>query len=252
MSPVQRHWDARAAANFILGGAGAGLVLCSALLEAPGALALGLAMIAAGLGMVWLEIGRKLRAIHVFFNPFTSWMTRESFAAVAVFAFGLCFFLFQGTYFHYLSAIAAAAFLYCQGRILRAAKGIAAWRVREVGPLIVTTGLTEGAALGLLFVPIDLMTVTLVIVICARALAWRAYRIAVKSTALEGAGVLLVRAGTVAALAFSAITSYLPEAALLATLAALAPGWWLKFVLVTRAAFKQDYTLLHLPVRGTR
>ena len=38
---------------------------------------LALALVAAGLGAVWLEIGRPLRAIHVFFNPCTSWMTRE-------------------------------------------------------------------------------------------------------------------------------------------------------------------------------
>jgi phenylacetyl-CoA:acceptor oxidoreductase 26-kDa subunit len=252
MSILQRHWDARAAANFILGGAGSGLVLCSALLEEPAALALGLAMIAAGLGMVWLEIGRKLRAIHVFFNPFTSWMTRESFAAVAVFALGVGVFVFQDNTLHYLAALAAAAFLYCQGRILRAAKGIAAWRAAEIVPLIVTTGLSEGAALALLFAPTGVMALTLAAAVGARALAWRSYRIQVKSVALEGAGILLVRGGTVAALAFSLIAWKLPEAAPLAALAALAPGWWLKFVLVTRAAFKQDYTLLHLPVRGTR
>ncbi|MDE2300286.1 MAG: dimethyl sulfoxide reductase anchor subunit, partial [Burkholderiales bacterium] len=90
---LQRHWDVRAAMNFILGGTGAGLLLSTALVAhaAPGwklPLALGLALIAAGLGAVWLEIGRKLRAVHVFFNPRTSWMTRESFAALLVFALG--------------------------------------------------------------------------------------------------------------------------------------------------------------------
>jgi hypothetical protein len=42
---------------------------------------------------------------------------------------------------------AAAAFLYCQARILRAAMGIPAWRGPWVVPLIVVSGLAEGGAL---------------------------------------------------------------------------------------------------------
>ena len=87
---VQRHWDLRAATNFMLGGTGAGLLVASAIaMPSPRfAIATGLVLIAAGLAAVWLEIGRKLRALHVFFNPGTSWMTRESFAALVVFALG--------------------------------------------------------------------------------------------------------------------------------------------------------------------
>jgi phenylacetyl-CoA:acceptor oxidoreductase subunit 2 len=48
------------------------------------------------------------------------------------------------------AAIAAGAFLYCQARILRAAKGIPAWRTPWVVPLIVISGLAEGGALLLL------------------------------------------------------------------------------------------------------
>jgi hypothetical protein len=44
----------------------------------------------------------------------------------------------------------AGAFLYCQARILRAAKGIPAWRTPWVVPLIVLSGLAEGGALLLL------------------------------------------------------------------------------------------------------
>ena len=80
----QTNWDWRAAANFMLGGTGAGLVIAASVIldEARYPVMLALALVAAGLGAVWLEIGRKLRAVHVFFNPFTSWMTRESFAAL--------------------------------------------------------------------------------------------------------------------------------------------------------------------------
>jgi phenylacetyl-CoA:acceptor oxidoreductase subunit 2 len=48
------------------------------------------------------------------------------------------------------AAIAAAAFLYCQARILRASKGIPAWRAPLVVPLILLSGLAEGGALLLL------------------------------------------------------------------------------------------------------
>ena len=91
---IQLHWDVRAALNFIFGGTGSGFLLLAAFADVPertwqGGMLLGLAFIGLGLLAVWLEIGRKLRAVHVFFNPFTSWMTRESFVALLLFASGL-------------------------------------------------------------------------------------------------------------------------------------------------------------------
>ena len=90
----QTSWDFRAAFNFRFGGAGAGLLLIVALSGLGGdamraELLLGMALMGAGLVSVWFEIGRPLRAMNVGFNPFTSWMTRESFAAGAVFVLGL-------------------------------------------------------------------------------------------------------------------------------------------------------------------
>lgn len=151
MSSIQKHWDVRAALNFMLGGSGAGLMIWTALLEvgSPYPVALSLALVGAGLLSVWLEIGRKLRAAHVFFNPFTSWMTRESFAALALFILGGAALVYPELRIG--AAIMAGAFLYSQARILRAAKGIPAWRTPLVVPLIVLSGLAEGAALLLLF-----------------------------------------------------------------------------------------------------
>ena len=245
MSRLQQSWDARAALNFMFGGAGSGLLVIAALTgtTASWPIALSLALIAAGLGAVWLEIGRKLRALHVFFNPFTSWMTRESFAAVLVFASGAGFLLFDERILLSVAAVAAAAFLYCQARILRAAKGIPAWRAPEVVPLIVFTGLAEGAGLGLLF---GMAPGFFVIAVGARALAWHRYRAAVKSPALEPAGKALVWIGTVLPLALVLLVA--PAAGLLA----LAAGWWLKLALVTRASFNQGFALPRLPVRGSR
>ena len=39
---------------------------------------------------------------------------------------------------------------------------------------------------------------------------------------------------------------------MLAGIAAVASGWWLKFALVTRAAPAQGFTLPRVPVRGAR
>jgi len=242
---LQRHWDARAAANFTFGGAGSGLLVCSVLPQEPYAVALGLTLMAAGLGAVWLEIGRKLRAANVFFNPFTSWMSRESLAAVAVFACGLSFLVFREAVLLYGAALAAAAFLWCQARMLHAAKGIPAWRAPQTVPLIVATGLAEGTGLALLFSTDTAVLAAFALAVAARFLAWRRYRAAVASEALEAPGKALVWIGTVAALALFLLTP-------LAGLAALATGWWLKLALVTRASLNQGFSLPHLPVRGAR
>ena len=255
---VQRHWDLRAAANFALGGTGAGLLIASAVaVPVPGfPILAGLVLIAAGLGGVWLEIGRKLRALHVFFNPKTSWMTRESFAAIVVFALGAGALVRPDPWLLSALALAAAGFVYCQARILHASKGIPAWRAPQVVPLIVTSALAEGAGAALLFetVPLALPLVGLAVV--ARAIAWLRYSRALKqercAAALERPGKMLVLLGTVVPLGLLAATLAEPRAALLAAIAIVATGWWFKLELVTRAAFNQGFALPHVPVRGAR
>jgi phenylacetyl-CoA:acceptor oxidoreductase subunit 2 len=246
MSWRQRHWDARAAANFMLGGAGSGLLVFMALadIRAAAATALAAALVALGLGAVWLEIGRRLRALHVLFNPFTSWMTRESYAALLLFplAIGAIYAPSAAPF----AAAVAALFLYCQARILRASKGIPAWRAPEVVALVVLTGLAEGAALALLFSESELLRAAFVLAVVARYVAWRRYRAAAPSAALEAPGNALAWIGTLAA---AALVFFAPA---IGGIAALATGWWLKLALVTRASFNQGFSLPHLPVRGTR
>ena len=113
----QTSWDWRAAGNFIGGGLGSGLIVITALSIAPGMhvsalLLTGMALMGLGLLCVWLEIGRPLRALHVFFNPRTSWMTREAFVAPLVFAsaFGM---VLGWQALAPLAALAALAFAYC-------------------------------------------------------------------------------------------------------------------------------------------
>jgi len=267
---LQRHWDVRAAANFTLGGTGAGLLVATALatVAAPGwkpELAVGLALIAAGLGAVWLEIGRKLRAVHVFFNPWTSWMTRESFAALVVFALGAVALALGHPSIAQADGIAALFFVYCQGRILRASKGIPAWRTAGITPLIMATGLAEGSGLYMLLTAGGEETraplLLFVLAIVARAFAWRGYRANLGKgaplRALEPSAKWLLNVGTLAPLVVLLLAHFVapqlaPAAAMLAGAAALAAGWHFKFTLVTRAAFNQGFALPRLPVRGGR
>ena len=255
---IQRHWDLRAALNFMLGGTGAGLlVTCALAAPAPRLeIVAGLALIAGGLAAVWLEIGRKLRALHVFFNPWTSWMTRESFAALIVFALGSCALVYPEPWLLSALALAALSFIYCQARILRASKGIPAWRAPQAVPLIVTTALAEGAGAAALFELVPLAVPLIGLAVVARAIAWLRYRAALGdakcAATLERPGKMLLLAGTAVPLGLLLATWFEPLAAPLAAIAIVAPGWWLKLTLVTRAAFNQGFALPHVPVRGAR
>ncbi|MCX7172801.1 MAG: dimethyl sulfoxide reductase anchor subunit [Proteobacteria bacterium] len=269
----QTSWDFRAAFNFIFGGAGAGLLVIAAFSGLGGnslraEMLFAMALIGAGLVSVWFPIGRPLRAMNVGFNPFTSWMTRESFAAGAVFVLGLAAVWFGSTPLAQATAVAALVFAYCQGRILQAAKGIPAWRVPALGWLNFITALTEGAglfvALSAVFgSPAKSVLAYFSLALIARGLAWSTYRGSIAKSAarpaltvLDRAGKVLVQFGTIAPLVLlllGMLAADLSRIALpLAGIAALATGWQFKFMLITRAAYNQGFALPHLPVRGTR
>jgi phenylacetyl-CoA:acceptor oxidoreductase subunit 2 len=152
--------------------------------------------------------------------------------------------------------LSALVFVWCQGRILHASKGIPAWRMPEVVPLIVTTGLAEGAGLYVIAQPGHLGATLLGLTVIARALAWGRYRGALEGAkvrgALDTAGRSLVQLGTVVPLALALASYFTPYAAMLAGLAALAAGWFFKLTLVTRASYNQGFALPRLPVRGAR
>lgn len=279
---LQQSWDWRAACNFMLGGAGSGLVayaLLTLTLLAPSQRAtagvlvvVGLALVGTGLLCVWLEIGRPRRFLHVFLNPRRSWMSREAMVAVALFpvtlagAFGVGAARVPAIV---LAIVLAAAFLYCQSRIVQRARAIPTWREPLVVPLIVATGLAEGAGLFLVAAPrlgegSHAPALALGGLVLVRYAAWHFYRRRLTRSAapaalaaLDRAGVHLRYAGTLAplllvvALAARAATGVTAAvAAALAGVLAAAAGLWLKWVLVRRAAFHQGFTLPHWPVRG--
>jgi phenylacetyl-CoA:acceptor oxidoreductase subunit 2 len=252
VSRPQRHWDARAALNFMLGGSGAGLMAAAVLFEPPSPwpLAGAAALIAVGLTAVWLEIGKKSRALHVFFNPYTSWMARESLVALLLFPLALGSILTLRLI--PAAAMAALVFLWCQARILRAARGIPAWRSPQVVPLMICTGLAEGAGLALFFSQAPLLLAVFALAVAARAWSWLRYDAATKSAVLAPAGKSLLAIGTAGALACAVVAIDSIAFAWAAGLAAVSTGWWLKFTLVTRASAYQGFSLPHLPVRGAR
>ncbi len=272
---LQENWDWRAAGNFIFGGTGAGLLVSVALVPAAPALQFvatlaGAALVAAGLTCVWLEIGRPLRALNVYVNPFTSWMTREAFAGLVLFACAMASLLLGERLPAVAAGLAALAFVWCQGHILQAAKGIPAWREPLVIPLIVATGLAEGSGLraaleaGAGRIQGAALVLFALLVAC-RVGVWLLYRRRVGGRIALPALRPLVRlapwlvwGGTVLVLGLLALAATtdagLPQlaATIGAGLVALAAGWALKFTLVTRASFNQGFSIPHLPVRGVR
>ena len=276
----QTSWDWRAAGNFIGGGAGTGLLIISALFAAPNAstgsitvrlllLLLSLALVGLGLLCVWLEIGRPLRALHVFFNPYTSWMSREAFVGLILFPAGLLALMGIGGAL-WATAALALAFLYCQSRMLPATRGIPAWRPKQLTPLMLVTGLCEGCGVFLLLgfwhgaVTSAVMGLFLLLLLVRQAL-WMRYRSAAESglaprarSALNQAGSLLLVSGTIAPLLLLAISAVLTNGTTQALLLALAgagatfSGANFKYTLVTHASFNQGFALTKLPVRGVK
>lgn len=119
-----------------------------------------------------------------------------------------------------------------------------------------TTGLAEGTGL-LVLMNSDLFALSLfTAAVIARGFAWSGYWAALKPpasrAALESAGKALLQVGTLVPLALVPGGNFLPQAAMLAAIAAILTGGWFKFVLVTRAAWNQGFALPQLPVRGTR
>ena len=273
----QQHWDWRAAGNFIFGGTGSGLMLATAAISFAGGMVrtpalLGLALVGLGLFFVWLETGRPWRApLNVLFHPQTSWMTREAMAALTLFPLGLIAVWQDGLFGAGLAAPVALAFLYCQARMLKAARGIPAWREPAIVPLIITTGLTEGGGVYLLATSLPGVgndtviaagLLVLLVLLLIRTWNWVGYRRILAIDAPTGtqqelhkANLPLLIGGHVVPLGLlvgallwaDTRTVALPLAAGLAVLS----GWLLKFMLVVRASYNQGFAIVYTPERGT-
>jgi len=276
IGPVhQKSWDWRAAANFIFGGTGTGLIVAAGFGALAGITAtlpvvVALALVALGLFCVWLEIGRPWRFINVYFHARRSWMTREAIAALPLFGLGLAAVVSASVPLLLAGAICGLVFVYCQARILRAAMGIPAWRHPLLVPLMVVTGLAEGLGLYSIFVVfagvegfvMQEVALGLLALIGLRHLAWRTYR---SDLGAQGAPTAtfkaldngwlklsmwhqLLPAGLVVA---GLVAGWLlPMLLVLASLLVVASGWSFKYTLIIRAAFNQGYAVERMPARG--
>ena len=265
---LQCNWDWRAAGNFICGGAGAGLMSVAAGSAWLGTSQYRLAALAAlaitglGLFLVWLEIGRPWRFANVFRNPATSWMSREAWAAVLFFPSGTLGALLSSPVLISLAAVIGLFFLFCQARMLHAARGIPAWRNAAIVPLIVATGLTEGA--GLLLAASALignasswLSITFLVLVVWRLVLMFFYAGRMAGHRLPHAAHRNLRSVTGVMIVVGAA---IPIALLLAPvpgwavsiggLLAVGAGWLLKHSLVCRLALTQGFAIEHAPARG--
>lgn len=264
MAKRQGFWDLRAAGNFIGGGTGTGLLLVSVLAALTGRdvtipMLAGTGCVMAGLSLVWLEIGKPWRALNVFFHPQTSWMTREGILAGPLALCALGFVVTGQPVLLAVILVLAGGFLYCQARILKASRGIPAWKQPEIVPFIIATGLAEGTGAYLVLGEASMVWISLALIAgMAREGAWWAYRRGLfQSNAPAGTCACLasptaraLRAAQLAGLAAILLGfAPAPMAALGGALAAMS-GWGIKALLVTRAAFTRGPRITHTPVRG--
>ncbi len=273
IKPLQQSfWDWRVAGNFVFGGTGTGILVFTFLNLAHGALFLptlgGLGFIGLGLFLVWTEIGKPFRFINVLRNPWTSWMSREAWAAGCLFVSGLAALYFNQYMLLGLSALFALVFLFSQAKMLVRSRGIPAWREPAILPLVIATGLCEGTAVLLVFEQLwshafnSLPYLLGVLVILRAAFYWNyAKRLSDNRAPIEVCKILkstnsvVYIPGLIIPLAFLIGARLLPDfqAALyvFAALTALVAGWDLKFRIVCRMGHTQGMALNHAPQRGS-
>jgi phenylacetyl-CoA:acceptor oxidoreductase subunit 2 len=197
-------------------------------------------------------------------------MSREAWVAGIFFPLALFAVWSEDSALVGIAAVLGLLFLYCQGMILKEAKGIPAWRSPVIVPLFAVTGLTEGAGLLLAMLPLlpeltpfaPPLAAALLVLVAARGLTWMTYSIGLRHAGAPTrmfevlsdyrpwflAFGLAVPAIAVA-LGFIA-TMIAPLLFAFGGFSAFAAGWALKFILVTRAGYNQGFALNHIPVRG--
>ncbi len=276
----QTFWDWRAAMNFTLGGMSTGLAVMAWLAYALGFLpdiALLTLYIIAGVGMaaglfcVFLEIARKARFLNVLLRPQTSWMTRETYAVAVFYPALLADLIWPSAGLHFLVALAAAAFLYCQARILPAGRGIPAWRAPGMTWMLLASGLLEGAgllAMATQFLPPVAGAAAVAsgaggVLAAVCAILWQRYvstaaengipplareALELQTAALRTIGHALPLLGFAAHLS---LFSHLPFVAALAGICAVTGGVLWKRTVITQACHQQGFALPKVPQRGS-
>ena len=274
----QTVWDYRAAMNFTMGGMSSGLVIMATIAYFVSGLtseALLYLNVAAGAGMgvgllfVFMEIGRKKRFWRALMRPQSSWMSREVYAVAVFYPALLADLIWPGPLLHLVVALAALVFLYCQARILHAARGIPAWLVGLIPTMVVMSGLLEGAGLlgiasGLAWWRFEASMAFIstwgASLALANMLIWQRYfafarRDGVPPLAraeLQRLTPPLRLIGHVTPLVLFALASAFSESLLaIAGVAAVAGGVMWKFTVITRACHEQGFAMPKMPQRGS-
>lgn len=277
---LQRYWDRRAVMNFALGGMSSGLGFVAMLAWSAGYLSdaalhqifiASATLMAVGLFSVFMEIGRKMRAMNGFLRPQTSWMTREMYVVAVYYPSIAAWFIWPQSWLLVLSGCSALAFLYSQGRILQAAKGIPAWRVPMMIGMLVATGLYEGTglyALACVFMPdgsrfgSGTAAFALLMAVINAAL-WHRYRENAKANGIpplaravinKMSPLLHICGHALPAIILLAINirPTLPEWTLaLSGALIVASGFFWKAMIITKASYQQGFALHRYPQRGS-
>nr|BAL57045.1 phenylacetyl-CoA:acceptor oxidoreductase [uncultured crenarchaeote] len=160
----QSVWGWPAWANFFLGGAGASLYIMGRIAAADTAAVRGLDVLAlllvlCGLVAVYIEAGKRMRAIYAFRGAWTrmghrSWMSREAIAATVFILAGAMDLVADNTVFDIVALTAAAVYLVSQSLIPSSARLIPAWSNNAMPVLMLVTSLMAGTGLALIISPI--------------------------------------------------------------------------------------------------
>ncbi len=269
----QTPWDWRAAIQFICGGVGVGLLLLTALaalvsdqwLRIGGGAAL--IFLSIGLFSVWIKLGRRWRFLLVFRNPWTSWMSREALFSLPMMGLGIIGVLFAWPLVTLLAALFGVGYLYSQAQILKASQAIPAWREPLIVPLFVVTGLVEGTAVYVLLLVIlgvseMWLTAVFFLLLIGRFGLWLTYlrKLTTPGQApeqtvaeLTAANRLVTPIGHIVPLLMLIAAFFMPSGGIilgaLAGLSTLFGGWYLKFIIIARAAYNQGFAIERTPAR---
>jgi len=129
-----------------------------------------------------------------------------------------------------------------------------------------TSGLCEGTgllvAVGFLPPPVYAgLTTVLAVLLVLRLRSWRTYRKVLNTSAPDEALQVIKRMSTPISLLGHLLPIILiasgyifvgaaPVVGVLAGICALVAGWWMKYMLVTKASYNQGYAINHTPERG--
>jgi formate-dependent nitrite reductase membrane component NrfD len=160
-SKKQTEWRWPAAANFILGGAGAGFYVLSfiTMLFEHGIFLntdpvlfgwLGPVLAIIGLAILVTEAGRPLRGRYLIHHLQSAWISRETLAFVFFILAVVCDYLFPHLVLKLFAVLTALLFMLSQGFIAYSARAIPAWNVLVMPIFFLTSGLASGTGVALL------------------------------------------------------------------------------------------------------